>query len=127
MPFGASVLVRDPSGCVLLVRQTYVRPPRWSPPGGWVGRGETIQQAAAREAYEEVGLTVTVGRPLSVALGDLGAMSVLFDCRVLGDPSLRLSDEVDRAAFFPPDALPPMPDYARRWILDGLAAADSGA
>jgi hypothetical protein len=39
----------------------------------------------------------------------------------------RLSDEVDRAAFFAPDALPPMPEQARRWLLDGLAAADTGA
>jgi ADP-ribose pyrophosphatase YjhB (NUDIX family) len=127
VPCGASALVRDARGHVLLVRQTYVRPPRWSPPGGWVGRGETIQQAAAREAYEEVGLAVAVGRPLAVDIGDFGALSVLFDCRVVGDPSLRLSDEVDRAAFFAPDALPPMPEHARRWLLDGLAASAVGA
>jgi ADP-ribose pyrophosphatase YjhB (NUDIX family) len=121
---GASVLVCDASGHVLLVRQTYLRPPRWLPPGGWVGRGETVQQTAAREVYEEVGLMVEVGRPLSIGVGDYGALSVLFECRVIADSALRLSDEVDRAGFFPPDALPPMPEYARRWLLSGLAASN---
>ena len=78
VPVGASALVCDANGHVLLVRQTYVRPPRWSPPGGWVGRGETVQQAAAREVYEEVGLTVEVGRSPSIGVGDYGALSVHF-------------------------------------------------
>ncbi len=124
VPVGASALVRNASGHVLLVRQTYVRPPRWSPPGGWVDRGETVQQTAARETYEEVGLTVEVGRPLSIGVGDYGALSILFECRMIADRTLRLSDEVDRAGFFPPDALPPMPEYARRWLLSGLATSN---
>ena len=52
LTFGVRVmLIRR--GKVLLVRQTYM--PGWFIPGGRVERGETLEQAARREAREEVG------------------------------------------------------------------------
>lgn len=52
---GARVaLVRD--GEVLLVRHSYGR--RWYLPGGGVKRGESFEEAARREAREEVGATL---------------------------------------------------------------------
>ena len=60
-----AVVVQD--GCVLLVRRR--QPPlagEWSLPGGAVELGETLEQAVAREMFEETGLRVRVGPVVEV-------------------------------------------------------------
>jgi 8-oxo-dGTP pyrophosphatase MutT (NUDIX family) len=54
----ASIVVRDESGRVLLLR----RPDNdlWTIPTGAVKRGETVAEAAERECHEETGLQVEV-------------------------------------------------------------------
>ena|SRR5690554_1384315 len=53
----ASVLLKDPAGRVLLVRHAYgLR--RWTLPGGIVEPDETMEDAAVREAREEIGVRV---------------------------------------------------------------------
>ena len=62
MAVGA-VVFKDDS--VLLVRRG--KPPAenlWAIPGGKVGLGETLQQAAEREIFEETGITIRAGAPV---------------------------------------------------------------
>jgi ADP-ribose pyrophosphatase YjhB (NUDIX family) len=121
-PIGAATLIRDEQGRILLVQQTYRSSSIWLPPGGWVDRGETPQEAARREAREEVGLQVAVGQPLAVGGGGYGEITILFEGHLLGEPFLTLSDEIERADFFSPDALPPLADQTARWLSEAFAA-----
>ena len=94
------------NGQVLLVRQTYL--PGWFMPGGGVDRGETLDEAARREAREEVGAEMgaleLVGAYTSFG-GFKTDHNVLFLCTdfTLGKKQER---EIAEARFFSLDALP---------------------
>ncbi len=60
-----AVIVRD-GRAVIVARATEPLRGQWSIPGGAVELGETVRQAAAREAREETGLEVEVGEVLEV-------------------------------------------------------------
>lgn len=61
----ASVVVKDTAGRILLVlRANEPEAGRWTIPGGRVEPGETLEEAAAREAFEETGLQVVVEHEL---------------------------------------------------------------
>ena len=98
------MLIRD--GQALLVRHTYI--PGWYLPGGGVKRGETLEEAACREAREEVGANLGALELLGVYSNFNEYKSdhnLLFLCT-----DFTLSAEHDReiaeARFFPLDALP---------------------
>ena len=104
-PLGVRVMLIQ-NGQVLLIRQTYMS--GWFMPGGGVKRGETLDQTARREAYEEVGAEMG-------ALKLLGAYThfgehrsdhnVLFLCTQFTLKE-KHDKEVAEARFFPLDALP---------------------
>lgn len=124
-PIGAVAIVRDEAGRVLLVRQTYHRDGvLWAAPGGWLGRGESPRQAAARETLEETGLQVAVGRVLDLGSGPYRDVSIAFECRVIGDTGFPANHETDRLDYFAPCALPPMTAETRSLLERALAAQD---
>ena len=60
----ARLLVVDPEGCVLLFQYEDDGRKWWAMPGGGLEHDETFEQAAAREAGEELALTLTRFIPL---------------------------------------------------------------
>jgi 8-oxo-dGTP diphosphatase len=119
---GAGVVVRDDAHRLLLVQRS-VHPGRglWSLPAGYVDAGEDPRAAAAREALEETGLVVEVGRILDVYPGGSGGASffLAFSAVVVGG-TLRAGDDAAAVAFFAPDELPELA------FASTLAAARQG-
>lgn len=108
---GAIIIEQDR---VLLVKRGHAPlAGEWSIPGGVLEVGETLRQAAVREAMEETGLTVEVGELLGVydrVLRDADERTryhyVLIDflCRrVEGEP--RAAGDADDARWFTQDEL----------------------
>jgi len=113
------------NGKVQLVRQTYM--PGWFMPGGGLKRGETLEQAARREAFEETG----------AELGNLQLMggytnftewktdhNIVFTCtdyRISGKPD----SEIAEVRAFPLNELPEglWPGHRRR--LEEYRAGDA--
>ncbi len=92
---------------LLLVRHRGIwdADPFWTPPGGEVGVGESLQDALKREIREETGLEVSVGKLCYVTdfiRAPLHAVSLFFQCTSTGG---RLSTGKD-------------PELARQLILD---------
>jgi 8-oxo-dGTP diphosphatase len=67
----ARILLVDAQGRVLMMRFTPDdRPPLWCTPGGAVDPGETYEQAARRELWEEVGLDIDCGPQVAQRTAD---------------------------------------------------------
>ena len=104
-----AVVIGDERGLLLGRRNIDPAKGGWSFPAGYVNRGEVLEEAAVREAREEMGVSVELhglvgvysrrGEPvvLVVYAGSIAAGSVAPDGR-----------EVSEARLFALDALPPM-------------------
>ena len=58
---GANVILVKNGKILLLLRVDGWKPNHWGPPGGGADKGETPEQAAVRETFEESGLRVKSG------------------------------------------------------------------
>lgn len=78
---------------------------RWSFPAGFVERGERVEDAATREAREEVGLRVEIG-PLLGLYSETGETVVLavYAAQAEGNPVA--GDDLEAVGWFAPDDLP---------------------
>ena len=109
----ASAVVVDAQGRVLLVKRgAEPEKGRWSVPGGSKDPGETLAEAAAREAFEETGLHVQIVRELWVATvptGD-GRQFEIHDFLATADGgTLTPGDDADDARWVAPDDLDDLP------------------
>jgi ADP-ribose pyrophosphatase YjhB (NUDIX family) len=107
---GVRAVVLDPEGRVALVRHTYTD--QWYLPGGGVNKGESFADALLRELKEEVALgDAAVERVLGVYHSRREGKDdhvVAFVVRAAAE-GLAVADarEIEAAAWFPLDALPP--------------------
>jgi ADP-ribose pyrophosphatase YjhB (NUDIX family) len=112
---GASAVIRDPDGGLLLVRR--MDSGLWILPGGLMELGESLSDSVVRETREETGLEVV---PLRVC-GAFGGHRVVypggdvlfpiatwFECTVSSGTLAADGIEVDQAEYFPTNRLPPL-------------------
>ncbi|WFE35666.1 NUDIX domain-containing protein [Micromonospora sp. WMMD975] len=126
MLYGVSAVVTDDAGRVLLARRGDNG--RWSVPAGTVDPGEQPADALVREVREETGVDVAVDRLAGVAThpvvypnGDACEyLNVWFRCRAVGGAPTADGDESLAVAWFTPDALPDLDDWARLRIDSAL-------
>jgi 8-oxo-dGTP pyrophosphatase MutT (NUDIX family) len=108
LTLGVRGLVRDETGRVLLLKHTYT--PGWHMPGGGVERGETGEQALAREMVEEAGI-VLAGRPRlrsihSSEASFKGDHILFFEAGAWTRTAATSRGEIHAVEWFAPDALP---------------------
>jgi 8-oxo-dGTP diphosphatase len=98
---------------MLLVKQNY-GPEYWSLPGGVVELGESIEEAAIREAGEETGLQVRIKRVVGLySKPGEGSLAVTFEAEVMGGTLDPACNDVSDCRYFPLDALP---EHAREHL-----------
>jgi ADP-ribose pyrophosphatase YjhB (NUDIX family) len=111
----AGVLPRDDAGRILLVR--LLDTDQWAVIGGAIEPDESPQQAAVREAREEAGVHIALGRILGVIGGpefritypngdQTSYVSTMFEATVIGGSPRPDGDETSAVAWWPPDQLP---------------------
>ena len=96
---------------------------KWALPAGFLDAAESPREAARREAVEETGLDVAVGRVIDVYPGEPGSgvsFFLAFAATIVGG-QLMPGDDATEVGFFPLDDLPEIAFASTR------AAAGDGA
>ena len=125
---GAAGLIRDSEGRVLLVRESH---PEWEPeqepwviPGGKIEEGETPQDAATRELFEETGIVAKVGPLLGVYVSraDDVLLAFVFLAEITaGEAAVPVGGEIIEVGWFDPANLPtPCPSISVAAIGDAV-------
>ena len=119
----AAVTIVSRKGKVLLIRRAgdpgYGR---WSVPGGYVDRGEVVEEAAIREVQEETGLLVKIDRLVGLFSEAGRPVIVAAYSGVECGGHLAAGPEALEVGFFALDALPPLAFSGDTEILNRWAS-----
>ncbi|MEE1940788.1 NUDIX domain-containing protein [Streptomyces sp. TRM 70361] len=116
---GVSAVVLDDGGRILLGRRADTG--RWAIIGGIPDPGEQPADAVVREVYEETAVRAVPERlllvqtldPVRYPNGDVCQfVDIAFRCRAVGGQARVNDDESLDVAWFAPDALPPLDEFA---------------
>jgi ADP-ribose pyrophosphatase YjhB (NUDIX family) len=128
----AGVVIRDNQARYLLVQE---KQPKayglWNLPAGWVDEGETLRQAAIREAKEEVGLDIKLidQDPLLSCLNDAAdRMLNSFRAEVTGGELKIQEDELLDAKWFSLAEVLELSAGGKiraQWVVDSIKKADA--
>jgi ADP-ribose pyrophosphatase YjhB (NUDIX family) len=100
-------IITASDGRIVLVRRA-IEPGYglWVFPGGYVDRGETVTAAAIREAREEAGLEVALGRLVNIYSYSGRPLVVIVYAASIVSGELRVDDESLEAQLFGPEDIP---------------------
>lgn len=128
----AGVVIRNDEGKYLLVQEK--QPAAyglWNLPAGWIDPGETPQQAAVREAKEEVGLGVELldDQPLLTAWNTKKDRQLnSFRAKVIGGQMKFQEEELLDAKWLSLGEIEKLNDQGKlraQWVIDSLKKAES--
>lgn len=115
---GVGTLITDGAGRILLLRRARGLDPTrsslglWSNPGGEVAFGETVEQAARREAREEIGVEIELLQTIGFSdqilpTAGLHWHLVTFLARIRsGEPRIQEPEKFEAMEWFALEALP---------------------
>lgn len=101
---------------------------KWNWPAGKVDQGETIEQAAVREAKEESGLTVELVRKIGIWQAQIPEPAKhAFEGKIISGELHFPADEVLDAQWFTIDEIRAMKDQLRtEWVLEAAELMEKG-
>lgn len=110
---GASGVLLNAEGRILLVKHVFHPINPWGLPGGWVDRLENPSDTVCREMREELGLEVSVSRPLFVQKGQFWGthLDLAFLVHCTRVEHIQLSAELTDYGWFALDGVPPLNDF----------------
>jgi ADP-ribose pyrophosphatase YjhB (NUDIX family) len=119
-PIPAVDLIIEIEGQGLVLIERLNPPPGWALPGGFVEVGESLEQAAVREAKEETCLDVELLGQFHTYSDPnrdprMHCISTVFIARATGTP--RAEDDAKSVAIYPKDQLPDVLAFDHRQIL----------
>ena len=124
----AATAVVERAGLVLMLRRAVETGyGLWSLPGGYVDRGEVVEEAAAREVREETGLRVEISGLVGLFSEEGHPVVVAAYAAVETGGKLEAGPEALELGFYPLDELPTLAFPRDRLIIARWMALQDGS